>query len=507
MEPSFSNTMSSNNEGEPAAKKPKKQVGLERFLGDTLRYNKKTGKIEKHPVPPPTKPLPQQHECPSCGNSFDTLGALGNHKNHCKLHQSKEEELKRKRKAKASEVFAVGPGTLQPGKDPTPLTAVVRATVAIDNPPTKEDGRRGNRGAATRKRVTNSEKLDALEKLEMWQENMRLAGKSHRSVADYCREFHGTEVQKWKTMYSKWQKDVGKIAKAASDERYGRLKQIARGKNRSPYQDMEAELYKKIRNHRNKKRKVSMLGIKTWARKILFELDKTNKTNRAQEFKASNGWFWNFLRRKKIKFRARKSGKKKSTDENLGKILVWYGYLRHKVLTRHVGDPPGQPWCKKFGRFPPRLRYNVDQVPLPFIVNQDSTYTLDDDDDVQIAGTGKGDLRKRQFTMNVYVNAGENSCALECPIIVFKFLTTDSFATQEKARMLMAMWSSFARESFCMGKSLVVLSEKHGRKMFQCGSRRMPGWIAKSWQRVPKVSVNTSKSAGEATKFCYFVIT
>ena len=75
-------------------------------------------------------------------------------------------------------------------------------------------------------------------------------------------------------------------------------------------------------------------------------------------------------------------------------------------MTRHIGDPQGQPWCSKYGRFPPKYRYNVDQVPLPFS-NQDSTYTVHDDNDMQIAAPGKGDLRKRQFTMNIYVNAGK----------------------------------------------------------------------------------------------------
>jgi hypothetical protein len=49
----------------------------------------------------------------------------------------------------------------------------------------------------------------------------------------------------------------------------------------------------------------------------------------------------------------------------------------------------------------------MDQVPLPFIVNMDSTYTTDDDKDRQVAGTGKADLRKRQFTKHIYMNAAE----------------------------------------------------------------------------------------------------
>ena len=52
------------------------------------------------------------------------------------------------------------------------------------------------------------------------------------------------------------------------------------------------------------------------------------------------------------------------------------------------------------------MRYNTDQVPLPFVVDHDSTYTTEEDTDIHIAGSGKGDLRKRQFTMHIYVNAG-----------------------------------------------------------------------------------------------------
>ena len=48
----------------------------------------------------------------------------------------------------------------------------------------------------------------------------------------------------------------------------------------------------------------------------------------------------------------------------------------------------------------------MDQAPLPFVVNQETKYTLDSDNDVHIAGHGKEDLRKQQFTLHIYVNTG-----------------------------------------------------------------------------------------------------
>ena len=50
-------------------------------------------------------------------------------------------EKKRKQAAKASEIFAVGPGKIRPGKDPKQPAPVVRATVSVEAAP-KEDGRK-----------------------------------------------------------------------------------------------------------------------------------------------------------------------------------------------------------------------------------------------------------------------------------------------------------------------------------------------------------------------------
>ena len=48
----------------------------------------------------------------------------------------------------------------------------------------------------------------------------------------------------------------------------------------------------------------------------------------------------------------------------------------------------------------------MDQVPLPFVVNQDYTYTIEDDKDVHISAPSESSS-KRQYTMHVVVNAGD----------------------------------------------------------------------------------------------------
>mmetsp|Transcript_14392 Transcript_14392/g.16750 ORF Transcript_14392/g.16750 Transcript_14392/m.16750 type:complete len:112 (-) Transcript_14392:56-391(-) len=70
------------------------------------------------------------------------------------------------------------------------------------------------------------------------------------------------------------------------------------------------------------------------------------------------------------------------------------------------------------GAFPPSRRYNMDQSPLPFVNGQDVTFTMGDDDDVNIK-CPKESLRKRQFTMHLVFNAAEGDdrdgwCDLVC---------------------------------------------------------------------------------------------
>ena len=60
----------------------------------------------------------------------------------------------------------------------------------------------------------------------------------------------------------------------------------------------------------------------------------------------------------------------------------------------------------------------MDQVPLPFVVGQDDTFTTENDKDVNIK-CPKESLRKCQFTMHLVFNAGkgENAhgwCDLVC---------------------------------------------------------------------------------------------
>jgi len=63
-----------------------------------------------------------------------------------------------------------------------------------------------------------------------------------------------------------------------------------------------------------------------------------------------------------VKFRKRKSGKSKSVDDKSEALFKFYSYLRYKAIKPTQEEAPDEQYSEKWGRFPPELRYNFDQV-------------------------------------------------------------------------------------------------------------------------------------------------
>ena len=83
--------------------------------------------------------------------------------------------------------------------------------------------------------------------------------------------------------------------------------------------------------------------------------------------------------------------------------MNWHRDIRYNVLPYcdgHVGS-----FHPYYGRFPPECQYNMDQIPMPFVVDQHNTFTLADDEHVQVRGTGAEGLSKCQYTAHVFINA------------------------------------------------------------------------------------------------------
>mgnify|MGYP002039733378 CR=1 FL=1 len=87
-------------------------------------------------------------------------------------------------------------------------------------------------------------------------------------------------------------------------------------------------------------------------------------------FTASRSWQLRFRKRFNLRPRRAQKTKKKSAGQRAPKIKYWHHCFHRMLSSPRAGDGY---WNDKWGRFPPSYRFNVDQVPLPFIVSQDST--------------------------------------------------------------------------------------------------------------------------------------
>ena len=83
--------------------------------------------------------------------------------------------------------------------------------------------------------------------------------------------------------------------------------------------------------------------------------------------------------------------------------MKWHCTLREGLI-KTSNDKPN--FDQKWGRFRPEQRLNVDQVPLPFVIDRKTTYEVNvpkehrRDHKVWISNPGSG-LEKRQCTLQV----------------------------------------------------------------------------------------------------------
>jgi len=174
----------------------------------------------------------------------------------------------------------------------------------------------------------------------------------------------------------------------------------------SPFARLESVLLAKIKEHRKKSRRVSNTFIRVNALQIFEELKRDERSGYHNKvFKASTGWQCRFIKRNKLKYAKRKSGKKMHPNDHVKKIENFLATLRFKLLS-----PPSEDTTvyELWGRFRPEHRFNMDQVPLPFVVNQDYTYTDHGDKTLHVKCPAEA-LRKRQFTMHIVMNAGRSN--------------------------------------------------------------------------------------------------
>ena len=91
--------------------------------------------------------------------------------------------------------------------------------------------------------------------------------------------------------------------------------------------------------------------------------------------------------------------KQQDKTDYFEKLKEWHLNLCEGFLKSRSSSPN---YDQKWGRFKPHQRFNVDQVPLPFVLDKKTTYErpLSQNEKVWIAMPGSG-LDKRQCTLQI----------------------------------------------------------------------------------------------------------
>lgn len=145
--------------------------------------------------------------------------------------------------------------------------------------------------------------------------------------------------------------------------------------------------------------KISKLWLK---KKMKEKVEACYGKEAAQKFKASDNWFQRFKKRHNIAFRRLSNKKTSAASDGKETIERFHRNLRTSLKTtrrRNNAKLDG-----KYRRWLPQNRYNVDQVPLPFVIDQDKTYEMKGSEQLWISQPSSG-LDKRQATLQLCIRA------------------------------------------------------------------------------------------------------
>lgn len=198
-----------------------------------------------------------------------------------------------------------------------------------------------------------------------------------------------------KSMITRWKSKEKEIYNKYNENKKNALfRKCRRG---DKHKALFNKLYDKFSEAREKRLKVNFEWLYVRANQI--HLQQSPNADRLPKSIVTH-----FLRKNKIRMlcvqRKRQADVKKQTLI----LMKWHSNLREKLIKSGSGKPT---YDKKWGHFPQKKKINVDQIPLPFVVQSKRTYKIpmskekkQRDHRVWVAQPGSG-LDKRQATLQI----------------------------------------------------------------------------------------------------------
>ena len=209
--------------------------------------------------------------------------------------------------------------------------------------------------------------------------------------------------------FSRWFAQRDYIAEQAAKNKTMELLRSVSGKgtNQPKFPEMEDQLYEEFKDRRKEGRACSPTWFKMKALLLIQKLYPLREV----VFKGSNGWFVRFCDRMSLVLRLKTNKKQHSAAARQPAVEDFHSALRLFLATNG-----GRQKHPKWGRFKRTARYNVDQVPMPFVIDLKSTYEEKGKDEVWIRQNQAG-LDKRFCTLQACFRPGPDQ---PNPTLVFR---------------------------------------------------------------------------------------
>ena len=253
----------------------------------------------------------------------------------------------------------------------------------VPNPKKKSSDRR--KGAVRRKQYPIHTKVKLI---EYWDEDFREHMGNHALAAK--------KFKIHRSMVWKWLGDREKIFAQAARKSVNDLFKI-RPSAQYKHQALFHQLNMDFEEARRKGYKVDHNWL--WVRAIKI------KRMQEQDDEATIGSWCvaAFVKMFRIRSRAKQRTKNVSKEHSIPQLTAFHGRMRAQLIRVGYNDR----YHSKWGRFLPEERWNVDQSPLPFVVNSKRTYETENargnkDHKVWIAQPGNG-LEKRQASLQICI--------------------------------------------------------------------------------------------------------
>ena len=161
------------------------------------------------------------------------------------------------------------------------------------------------------------------------------------------------------SMVSRWMKNRKAIMKEAALKH---RKMLKKGRKSTKYAELYEQLRNKFKTARSKGVPVNFHWLWSKARVIQKGINENEQIK--------NHVIVRFLQKFKIRMRAKQRNKNKSKTEKIPALQKWHSTYREKCIRTCYHSS----YDTKWSNYKPHERLNVDQSPLPFVVNSKKTY-------------------------------------------------------------------------------------------------------------------------------------